>query len=162
MQSFAHGRLFVGIQSIQFFKQCQALAFDTSRHIQRSLLLFVHLPLFSVSSGCRGGDPEQVVIVRRCGRWYYNCTSCPVSLGRIRGLMLNRTKTHVRREKPSKKSTNGRWCPFCANLRLKRHRFEGVFQCPLYFDLSDKKLLTCETVRLSVKPLSWHSISTDK
>lgn len=66
--------------------------------------------------------------------------------------MLNRTKTHVRREKPSKKSTNGRWCPFCANLRLKRHRFEGVFQCPLYFDLSDKKLLTCETVRLSVKP----------
>lgn len=70
-----------------------------------------------------------------------------------RGLMLNRTKTHVRREKPSKKSTNGRWCPFCANLRLKRHRFEGVFQCPLYFDLSDKKLLTCETVRLSVKPL---------
>nr|WP_306284674.1 HTH-type transcriptional regulator HdfR [Shigella sp. FC1139] len=70
----------------------------------------------------------------------------------FRGLMLNRTKTHVRREKPSKKSTNGRWCPFCANLRLKRHRFEGVFQCPLYFDLSDKKLLTCETVRLSVKP----------
>ena len=70
----------------------------------------------------------------------------------VRGLMLNRTKTHVRREKPSKKSTNGRWCPFCANLRLKRHRFEGVFQCPLYFDLSDKKLLTCETVRLSVKP----------
>lgn len=112
--------------------------------------------------GVGGGDPEQVVIVRRCGRWYYNCTSCPVSLGRIRGLMLNRTKTHVRREKPSKKSTNGRWCPFCANLRLKRHRFEGVFQCPLYFDLSDKKLLTCETVRLSVKPLSWHSISTDK
>ncbi len=24
------------------------------------------------------GDPEQVVIVRRCGRRYYNCTSCPV------------------------------------------------------------------------------------
>ena len=37
VQSFAHGRLFVGIQSIQFFKQCQALAFDKSRHIQRSL-----------------------------------------------------------------------------------------------------------------------------
>jgi hypothetical protein len=27
---------------IQFFKQCQALASDKSRHIQRSLLLFVH------------------------------------------------------------------------------------------------------------------------
>ncbi len=60
-----------------FFKQCQALAFDKSRHIQRSLLLFVHLPLFSVSTGCRV-DPDQVVIVRRCGRRYYNCTSCPV------------------------------------------------------------------------------------
>nr|QSE36985.1 hypothetical protein GIKAMPNB_00003 [Shigella flexneri 3a] len=41
MSEVAHGRLFVGIQSIQFFKQCQALAFDTSRHIQRSFSCLV-------------------------------------------------------------------------------------------------------------------------
>ncbi|WP_338285796.1 hypothetical protein, partial [Escherichia coli] len=46
------------------------------------------LPLFSVSTGCRV-DPDQVVIVRRCGRRYYNCTSCPVSLGRIMAQHIN-------------------------------------------------------------------------
>ncbi len=38
--------------------------------------------------GCRV-DPDQVVIVRRCGRRYYNCTSCPVSLGRIMAQHIN-------------------------------------------------------------------------
>ncbi len=59
-----------------------------NRAIMRSLLLFVHLPLFSVSTGCRV-DPDQVVIVRRCGRRYYNCTSCPVFLGRIMAQHIN-------------------------------------------------------------------------
>nr|URZ91888.1 hypothetical protein [Klebsiella pneumoniae] len=79
-----------------------------------------------------------------------------------RGLMLSRTKTHVRREKSSEKSINGQWCPLSAICRLKTHRFRHIFHCPQYSDLSDKKSLTCETVPLSVKPLiplSWHSLS---
>lgn len=67
--------------------------------------------------------------------------------------MLSRTKTHVRREKSSEKSINGQWCPLSAICRLKTHRFRHIFHCPQYFDLSDKKSLTCETVPLSVKPL---------
>ncbi|MGA6624640.1 PmeII family type II restriction endonuclease, partial [Klebsiella sp. K792] len=70
----------------------------------------------------------------------------------IRGLMLSRTKTHVRREKSSEKSINGQWCPLSAICRLKTHRFRHIFHCPQYSDLSDKKSLTCETVPLSVKP----------
>ncbi|WP_223304720.1 helix-turn-helix transcriptional regulator [Klebsiella pneumoniae] len=69
------------------------------------------------------------------------------------GLMLSRTKTHVRREKSSEKSINGQWCPLSAICRLKTHRFRHIFHCPQYSDLSDKKSLTCETVPLSVKPL---------
>ncbi len=37
-----------------------------------------------------------------------------VSGQRDRGLMLSRTKTHVRREKSSEKSINGQWCPLSA------------------------------------------------
>ncbi len=70
----------------------------------------------------------------------------------FRGLMLSRTKTHVRREKSSEKSINGQWCPLSAICRLKTHRFRHIFHCPQYSDLSDKKSLTCETVPLSVKP----------
>lgn len=69
--------------------------------------------------------------------------------------MLSRTKTHVRREKSSEKSINGQWCPLSAICRLKTHRFRHIFHCPQYFDLSDKKSLTCETVPLSVKPPLW-------
>ncbi len=76
-----------------------------------------------------------------------------VSGQRDRGLMLSRTKTHVRREKSSEKSINGQWCPLSAICRLKTHRFRHIFHCPQYSDLSDKKSLTCETVPLSVKPL---------
>lgn len=55
VQSFAHGGLFVCIQCIQFFEQRQALAFDKSRHVERGLLLFVHVlpsPLLVFTSGC--------------------------------------------------------------------------------------------------------------
>lgn len=56
VQSFAHGGLFVGIQCVQFLEQRQALAFDESRHVERGLLLSVHvLPsplLVFITSGC--------------------------------------------------------------------------------------------------------------
>src|SRR5699024_7471672 len=50
VQPFTHGCLFVGIEGIQLFKQCQTLAFDESRHVKCCLLLFVHLLSFSVLS----------------------------------------------------------------------------------------------------------------
>lgn len=50
VQPFTHGCLFVGIEGIQLFKQCQTLAFDESRHVKCGLLLFVHLLSFSVLS----------------------------------------------------------------------------------------------------------------
>lgn len=43
VQAFAQGGLFVGIQCVQFLEQRQALAFDESRHVERGLLLFVHV-----------------------------------------------------------------------------------------------------------------------
>ena len=55
VQSFAHGGLFVCIQCVQFLEQRQALAFDESRHVERGLLLFVHVlpsPLLVFTSGC--------------------------------------------------------------------------------------------------------------
>ncbi len=55
VQPFAHGGLFVGIQCVQFLEQRQALAFDESRHVERGLLLFVHVlssPLLVFMSGC--------------------------------------------------------------------------------------------------------------
>ena len=50
VQLLTHGSLFVGIECVQLFEQCQALAFYESRHVEYSLLLLVHLSVFSVLS----------------------------------------------------------------------------------------------------------------
>jgi len=47
----------------------------------------------------------------------------------LRGLMLSRTKTHVRREKSSEKSINGQKSPLSAIYRLKTHCFRRIFHC---------------------------------
>ena len=46
-------------------------------------------------------------------------------------------KRTVRGKLSSEKSISRQESPLSANFRLKRHRFDGVFQCTLCFDISD-------------------------
>ena len=50
VQLLTHGGLLISIECVQFFEQRQALAFYESRHVEYSLLLLVHLSVFSVLS----------------------------------------------------------------------------------------------------------------
>src|SRR5471030_2482062 len=76
---------------------------------------------------------------------------------RNRGLMLSRTKTHVRREKSSEKSINRQWCPLSAIYRLKTHRFRRIFHCPQCYNISYgcKNVTKCPSGREADMPVDF-------
>lgn len=73
--------------------------------------------------------------------WLRSAAQAWAAPGRARGLKgfegPTVRKRTVRGKLSSEKSISRQESPLSANFRLKRHRFDGVFQCTLCFDISD-------------------------
>ena len=63
------GGVLVGMERMEFLKECEGVGFDKWGDIEGSLLVFVEVGLLWVSRGCGVGG-EEVVIVRGWGGGY--------------------------------------------------------------------------------------------